>query len=145
MAIMDAKLLFSDDQALGAIGSGASTACTDYIDLGARLDCWGSAETADIGNTPGINLDAYLTAVMVGASAVLTATLQMDTVSSFGSPTSLGSVSFPALSAVGTKRSMYVPAGSCERYVRVLYSVAGGSLSAGSTMSAWLGLDFQSA
>ena len=133
--ILDAQNLFSDEQAITA-----SAASTNIIDLGAERRI-GTGEPIDIL----IQLVADMTDS--GSDSTVAVTLQTDTDVAFGSPatyaTILGdmssTVTFAATTtALGTANKpskllfRFIPDHRIDRYLRLYYTVANGSLSTGS-------------
>jgi len=143
MSILDAKLEMSDAQALSNISSGASTKSANVIDLGANgEDGWGNAQTTDPGEGGGAEWNVSVDTALVGSSAALTVTLVTKaadaSISSGG--TTIATLTIPAESAAGTKRSVKVPAGTVERYLGTLYTASGAKLTS-AKLNSYLALD----
>ena len=118
--ILDAELMFSEDQAVTA-----SAASTNYIDLGVARD---------IGNGENLYLVLLVTETMddAGDDSTLAVTLQTDDNTSFSSATTLETLTtFAALTAAGTVVYKRIDPASYERYIRLYYTTANGDLSAG--------------
>ena len=120
--ILDAKLMFSEGQALTALAS--IQKATNIIDLGsvAGKDAFGNTEMQSFPKelTWFVNLEV----AMVGASAILTA--KIVTGSAVDSSAITGSVQmaeleFPALSAAGVKKAMKLDYAKLGRYLHVEY------------------------
>ena len=143
MTILDAKLEFSDAQALASVSSGSSSVSTNVIDFGANgKDEWGSAQTV---NPDGLRIiwNTEVHTALVGAAAIINATLvtKAADASISSSGTTIATISFPALSAKGTKRAVPIPTGlNIERYLGVLYTASGAKLTS-AKFNSWVGLD----
>jgi hypothetical protein len=138
---MDAKLEFSDAQALANKSSGASTVATNIVDMRTGLkDTWGTAKAPDISDMVwNVNVNTAL----VGAGAAIVATLvtkaSASSISSGG--TVIAQVTIPALSAAGIKKAVKMPTGQKTlRYVGVYYTASGAKLTS-AKFDSWLGLD----
>lgn len=124
--MIDRQLRFSNDQAVTA-----SAASTDLIDL--------HSATVNLGTGQPIYWITVCTLAMTdsGSDSTVTAALETDDASSFGSATAVQSATaFGATSAAGTRRVVRLDKFStAERYLRVYYTVANGNLSQGSFTS----------
>lgn len=131
--ILDRQTLLSDRQAITA-----TAGSTDQIDLSPRA----SGLVRDIG--PGNNLPLFVQ-VVEGFNNLtsLTVSLQVDEDSAFGSPKTVATTPAILLAQLvaGYKFNLdYVPRGTDERYMRLLYTVAGtaptlGRITAGISLS----------
>ena len=119
--IIDAQLLFSDEQAITA-----TAASTNIIDLG---------EERRIGTGEPLYLVASLDEAMAdaGSDSTITVTLESDSTSAFSSPATVMTLgTFAATSAAGTAlKGVLPPDVPTERFIRLNYTVANGNLSAG--------------
>lgn len=131
--ILDRQTLLSDRQAITA-----TAGSTDQIDLSPR----GSGIVRDIG--PGVNIPLFAQVVETFNNLTsLTVSLQVDEDSAFGSPKTVATTpAIPLASLVaGYKIPIdYIPRGTDERYMRLLYTVAGtapttGRITAGVSLS----------
>jgi len=132
--ILDAQNLFSDAQAVTA-----SAASTNLIDLGADRDL-GTGKPVYVV----VQVDVAMTDS--GSDSTITVTAQTDAAAAFGSPTTAQTLgTFAALSAIGTRLIMALQPGQIvERFLRLYYTAANGSLSTGS-FTAYLTTDLQQA
>lgn len=149
MSILDAKLEFSDAQVISA-SSASTVASTNAVDLGAMYNDWLSI----LGTTSGlITPDAgegnnglvvnFQIATALNASAYIVAKVYHHTTSAaVASGAVLGSVTFAAAAAAGTKKSFRLPAGTINRWLQCQYSTVGSNMTTGA-VDAWLGLDTQ--
>lgn len=131
--ILDRQTLLSDRQAITA-----TAGSTDQIDLSPR----GSGIVRDIG--PGVNIPLFVQVVEAFNNLTsLTVSLQVDEDSAFGSPKTVATTPAILLASLvaGYKFNLdYVPRGTDERYMRLLYTVAGtapttGRITAGVSLS----------
>jgi hypothetical protein len=140
MAIMDAKLELSDAQVI-TTSSGAATAATNCFQMNSVKNAWGTAITNDIraGNNELVcNIQV---ATALNASSYIVAKLYSHTTSSVSSGTALGTATFSAADAAGTRKSIHIPvADTVNKYVGLNYSVVGSNMSTGA-VDAWIGLD----
>lgn len=122
--ILDKDLAFSEAQ---TIPTGATTASTNYVDLGA---------VRDIGTGEDMEFVVLITTALAGAGTVAVV-VQTDDNSAFSSPTTAQTLgTFAAASPAGTKITAKVqPEAIVERYVRLAFT--SGVLSAGAA-SAYL-------
>lgn len=119
--LIDRQNQFSDAQSVTA-----TAASTDTIDLGA---------VRNIGVGEPLYIVFLVTTAFVGAGATVTPSLQTDDNTGFSSAVTVRTYdALPALSAIGTQRyyeiEPFTIAGLYERYIRVMYTVAGGTLTA---------------
>lgn len=128
--ILDADLQFSDAQSVTA-----TAASTNSLDLSA---------IRDIGTGQPMYVVMNLAAAMVGAGAIITVTAETDDNSSFSSATTTQTLGvFPAVSAAGTKLVCAIaPDAANERYLRLKYTVSGGTLTS-SSVDAFLSLSYE--
>jgi hypothetical protein len=123
--IQDAKLLFSDAEALTDL-NGSDDYSTNIIDLGAQAngkDAFGNALKAGIGKD--ITWFVNINVAMVTAAKIMTCTLVTGSAissSAITSAISVASILFPALSPAGTKKAMKVDYGALKRYIAVNYT-----------------------
>lgn len=120
--ILDLQTLFSDDQAITT-----TVASTNLIDLGAPGSVvYGNAQTRDIG--PGTPIEILIQHVVNagGTSPTMIVTLQNDNDVAFGSPTTVATSATMSGAVKGDRASIvYVPDGTEERYLRLLYTTGG--------------------
>jgi len=140
MAIMDKILQFSDAQVISNGSSSAAVAGTDVFDMSTMKNAWGTAITNDIGEGNNGLVFNWQVATAVEASVIMICKAYSHTSSAIASGTLLGSVTFPAASVAGTKRSLRVPSGTVNRWVGVTYSNTVDDAATGA-YDAWLGLD----
>lgn len=138
MTILDAVFEFSDAQNLcasGNVASGNSVVSTDVIDLSAdEKDAFGTTIKAFLGNTAKkLSLVVTVSTLFAGAGAAVNVNIvsKQASASISSGGTTHGTVQIPAVSAAKTQVSMPLPAASYNRYVGLLYTVAGGTLTAG--------------
>lgn len=134
--VMDAALEFSDAQ---SISGSSAVQSTNVVDMRNGLeDTWGTSKDPDLSNMVcNINVNT----AMVGASITVQVDLvtKADTTLTSGA-TVLGSVTFPAVSASGTKKSIKIATGvETLRYVGLVYTPSGALTS--SNFDAYLSLD----
>jgi len=146
MAIIDSKLEFSDAQSLVASAS-AVTVSTNVVDFSTLKDGWGAAITPDIGEGGDLEFNVLIdTAIAVaGSSGTVSITLVSkagDASISSGATTHV-TISAAEAAAAGTKYHAYVPAGTINRYVGVLYT-GSGAVTAGNA-NAFVNLDHETA
>jgi len=151
MAVIDKVLEFSDNQDIGSVSSGSSVVSSVVPELfnatapyESPYDTWGTDITPDIGNGGRLIFNIHVSATLAGSSAAVVATLVSkaadNSISSTG--TTHATITIPTLTAAGTMYSVHVPAGTINRFVGVLYTASGGSLTSGN-FDAWLGLDVE--
>ena len=140
MAIIDKKLEFSDAQTETNGSASAAIAGTNVFDMSTMKNAWGTAISNDIGEgNNGLTFN-WQVATAVEASVIFICRAYSHTTSAIASGTELGSVTFPAASVAGTKRTLRVPAGTVNRWVGVTYSNTVDDW-ATAAFDAWLGLD----
>lgn len=123
--ILSAQQTFSDSQALTA-----TAASTNVIDLGATGTALGApaALVRDIGKGNRIPVVITLEADAGGTSPTMVASIQVDTVENFASPTTVATTGTIAAGSAGDRVALYwVPEGANQRYIRVLYTLGGTS------------------
>ncbi len=142
MAIMDAKLEFSDAQVISA-SSASAVLSSNVFSLNSVKDAWGSAKTNDIGEgNNGLVVNLQI-ATDLNASCRLICKLLTSTASALiSSGTELGQVTFAATAAAGTQKQIRVPAGTIYKWLGMHYSVSGSNMTTGA-IDAWLGLDHE--
>lgn len=116
---------FSTNQAVTSTG-----ASTNVIDLGAPGTVLGApvALSRDIGKGTRIPILVQLTADATGTSPTLDVTLQVDNDEAFGSPKTVATATQIAGGSAGDKAELeWIPEGTDERYMRLLYTVGGTS------------------
>jgi len=146
MSILDSKLEFSDAQVISA--SSASTVTgTNVVYLGTFYKDWlkelgttSGATTPDPGEGNNGLVVNFQVATALNASAYVVAKVYHHTVSAVTSGAVLGSVTFSAADAAGTRKSFRLPAGTINKYIGVQYSTVGSNMTTGA-MDAWMGLD----
>lgn len=145
MTILDEVYNFSDEQDIAAstLSSGTTIASTDVIDQGSDMtDAFGTAiYDAAIGSqakAPVVVLTVG-NETFAGASAAVIAKIQSKassaSISSGG--TEHARVTFSALSAQDTQKTLPVPVSGMNRYWGITYTASGGNLTAG-YMNAYL-------
>ena len=132
--MFDALNKFSDAQAITA-----SAASTSGLDLSA-------ARQMAAGRQLWVVVQCTTAMTDGGSDSTVTVTVQSDSDSAFGSPTTVQTLTaFAATSAAGTVvKAPLAIFGTAERYIRLYYTVANGNLSTGS-FTAYLALDVQQA
>lgn len=129
--ILSQQQLFSENQDLSqAAGTYAST---NIIDLGATGTPHGAAAALvrDIGKGEGIPLECIVTQTFTDGSgnSTLTVSVQVDTTSAFSTPTTVAvSPTWGVADLVAGKNllpNLHVPVGVNQRYMRLLYTIAG--------------------
>ena len=115
---------FSDSQVVTT-----SAASTNQIDLGAPGTVRGApaALVRDIGKGKPIPIVVRLDIAATGTSPTLAVTVQVDNDVAFGSPTTVASAPTLAGGAAGAEiyLDVYLPEGTNERYLRLLYTTGG--------------------
>ncbi len=131
MAIFDRTGLFSDRQAITA-----TAASTNLIDLGATGTPYGSPSpiVRDVGRGTDVPLHLSVTETFNNLTS-LTISIQTDDNAGFASPTTVWTSPAYTLAqmAVGARYLLpdHLPVGVNERYVRLMYTVAGSAPSTG--------------
>lgn len=124
--IIDKLLQFCRSQVITA-----SANSTDIVDLGKTY----ADQLVEVGDGTPLYLQVGLEVAMTdaGSDSTVVATLETDDNTSFSSPTVLMTLpTFAALSAAGTKKALALPPYvNFERYLRVVFTVAGGNLTTG--------------
>lgn len=145
MTLFDKKFEFSDDQDIAAstLSASAIVVSTNTMDLGSdQKNAFGaSVLTQNIGaQAKSLELVLHVGAeAFTGSSATVVASLvsKAANASLSSGATSHGSVTFAALSAIGTKKNIKIPNANLNRYLGVIYKAVGGNLTAG-YMNAYL-------
>lgn len=140
MSAKDAKLVFSNAQ---AETTQAAHASTNIVDLGAQVDHWGSAVSPNVDVGGDLRLHVQVVeALTTSAGGTLTVELQdSDNGTDFASVTP-GKV-ITAAEAAATLVAGYtvidqpLPSG-LRRYLRLLYTIGTGAMTAGA-VDAWIG------
>lgn len=125
--IISMQDLLSDDQALTL---GSAVASTNYIDRGARgtPPAMGVIAPVSIYNDLGVGrplpIQVMVTVAFADLAGNLVVALQVDNDSAFGSATTVATITVAAAKLVAGYKlpMMYVPEGTNERYVRLLYT-----------------------
>lgn len=123
--LMDRSLLFSDGQAITA-----TAASTNVVDLGATGTVYGASSpiVRDIGKGGSVPLYCGVTQSFNNLTS-LTITVETDSDSAFGSPTTVFTSPAYALADLATGARYLlpdsIPVGTAERYMRLKYTVAG--------------------
>lgn len=132
MTIMDAKLVFSEDQDIHA-NVGANNDSENVPDLGIGKDGFGVAVDPGVDEEGESWLNIQIGTSFAGAGSVVTITLVTDDNLSFSSPTTLRTYT----TAVGTNSAAGdfiarepMPAG-LQRYAKLNFAVATANLTAG--------------
>ena len=142
MSIMDAKLLFSEDQAETTVAAHNST---NVIDLGAGKDPFGTASGL---SRPGESGNLWLNVVITAAvtsdgSATVTFALQdSPDNSSWTSKYATPAIGKATLVAGYQVLRMPLPA-SLQRYLKMVYTIGTAVLTAGA-ISAWIDMGYES-
>lgn len=147
MSIMDSKLEFSDAQLLSASSASAVTS-TNAVYLGLNYNSWlaqlgttSAAISPDIGEGNNGLTANFQIATALNASSYIVAKLYHHTASAaVASGAVLGSVTFSAADAAGTRKSFRLPSGTINKWLECAYSVVGSNMTTGK-IDAWLGLD----
>lgn len=147
MAILDSKLEFSDAQVISASSASVVTS-TNAVYLGLHYTDWlnvlgttSGATAPNIGEGNNGLVVNFQVATALNASAYVVAKVYHHTASAaVASGAVLGSVTFSAADAAGTKKSFRVPAGTVNKWLECQYSTVGSNMTTGA-MDAWLGLD----
>lgn len=129
MTIYDQENLFSDNQVVTA-----TAVSTNVIDLGPLTGGFGTNTKRDIGVGQNMWIVFTITEAFTDASSdsTVTATLETDDNEAFSSAVVLRTFPvFAALTPIGTKRNFRLDPAEYERFIRLNYTVAGGSLSTG--------------
>jgi hypothetical protein len=140
MAIIDSKLEFSDAQTETNGSGSAAIAGTNEFEMASLKNAWGGSITNDIGEGNNGLVFNWQVATAVEASVIFICKAYSHTASGVSSGTLLGSVTFPAASVAGTKRTLRVPAGTVQKWVGITYSNTVDDW-ATAAFDAWLGLD----
>jgi len=123
--IQDAKLLFSDAEALVDL-NGSDDYSTNIIDLGAQAggkDAFGNALKQGLGKE--LTWFVNINVAMATAAKIMTCTLVTGSAissSAISSAISVASIIFPALSPAGTKKAIKIDYGALGRYIAVNYT-----------------------
>jgi len=114
--ILDGQNLFSEDQVVTA-----TAASTNLIDLNAA---------GDLGNGTNLYIDVVVVSALVGSGATLAVTVETDDNAAFASAAVVQTIgTFSALAAAGTRLVARIqPEAVTERYVRLKFTVAGGTM-----------------
>jgi hypothetical protein len=140
MAIMDAQLEFSDAQVISA-SSASTVSSTNVFQMNSVENAWGTAITNDIRAGNNSLVANIQIATALNASAYIVCKLYSHTTSSVSSGTALGTATFAAADAAGTKKSIHIPvADTVNKYVGIQYSTVGSNMTTGA-VDAWIGLD----
>jgi len=142
MAILDSKLEFSDAQVISASSASAVTS-TNAVNLHSTLkDAWGGTSlTGDAGEGNNGLVVNFQIATALNASAYIVAKVYHHTASAaVASGAVLGSVTFSAADAAGTRKNFRLPSGTINKWLECAYSVVGSNMTTGA-IDAWLGLD----
>ena len=123
--IFSAEQRFSEGQNLTATGGS-----TNLIDLGAPGTVLGApaALPQDIGKGRPIPIVVQLAADSAGTSPTIVVTLENDNDVAFGSATTVATATLVAGDLDGDRINLqWIPEGTAERYLRLLYTLAGTS------------------
>ena len=142
MAIMDAKLEFSDAQGPMTAAAAASELGTNEFVMGTVKDAWGTTITNDIGEGNNGLVVNFQVVTAASSATDMVCKVYTHTASVTSAGTSIGSTTFLASAAqiAGTKRQVRIPAGTTNKWIGITYSAVSSSLS-DLVMDAWLGLD----
>lgn len=135
---LDNDLVFSDEQAITSTGA---TASTNIIDLGTGDKRKGGGAGV---MEPLVLLAMVSTTFTSGGSATMSVTVEADDDVAFGSATSIGiTAAVPVASLVaGYEYESISLAKITERYVRVTYTVATATMTAGKMIAALVPASF---
>jgi hypothetical protein len=139
MAIQDAKLLFSEDVAPGAVGAHDST---NIVDLGIGTDAFGSAQNSDPGAGGDLFLNIVITAAIAATGGASTVAFKLQHCATEGGSYEDTSIDLDAI-AKATLVAGYVvisqslPKG-LMRFLKLVVTVATNDVTSG-TYSAWIG------
>lgn len=141
MAILDSKLEFSDAQVISASSASAVTS-TNAVNLWSALkDAWGTSITGKPGEGNNGLVVNFQIATALNTSAYIVAKVYHHTASAaVASGAVLGSVTFSAADAAGTRKNFRLPSGTINKWLECAYSVVGSNMTTGA-IDAWLGLD----
>jgi hypothetical protein len=141
MAILDSKLEFSDAQVISASSASAVTS-TNAVNLWSALkDAWGTSITGKPGEGNNGLVVNFQIATALNASSYIVAKVYHHTASAaVASGAVLGSVTFAAADAAGTRKNFRLPSGTINKWLECAYSVVGSNMTTGA-IDAWLGLD----
>lgn len=139
MAIIDAKWEFSDAQVISCASASAAIS-TNEVSLATVKDAWGTDITNDIGEGNNGLVANVQIATVLEAGVSIVAKLYSHTASVATAGSVLGEATFAAAAAVGTRKTIRVPAGTTNKWFCMEYSVVGSSSATGA-VDAWLGLD----
>lgn len=133
MAIMDAKLEFSDAQDISA-NSGANNDSTNLFNFGTGANWHGTSVEPGIGDK--LQLQINVATSFTGSSAVLTVTLVTDDNASFNSGKTLRTfrtwtVGTDTLTAGTILVDEDINCKDIEQYLKLNYAVSGANLTAG--------------
>jgi len=136
MAVLDKALEFSDAQSLASKSSGVTTKSTNVVDTrsNATYSGWkfllGSSALLGTQDLGGSVWNVNVNTILVGAGAAVRADLVSKASASISSgATVIASVTFPAVSAAGTKKSIRLTPGTTAlRYLGVNYTAVGAKL-----------------
>lgn len=141
MAILDSKLEFSDAQVISASSASTVTSTNAVNWYSSQKDGWGTATTIGPGEgNNGLTVNFQI-ATALNASTYIVAKVYHHTASAaVASGSVLGSVTFAAADAAGTRKSFRLPAGTINKWLECAYSVVGSNMTTGA-VDAWLGMD----
>jgi len=145
MAVLDKAIEFSDAQTL-SIASGASiksSVVPDLVGGGGLKDTWGNSLTPDIGEAGNLEVNIQVHTTLVGAGSLTVSLVSKAADANIDSGgTTHHSWALGATPAAKTRRSIKVPPGTLNRFVGLLYSASGGTITGGA-MDAWMNLDHE--
>ena len=113
---------------------------TNVFQLNSVKNAWGTAITNDLGEGNNGLVVNFQVATQLNTSSYVVAKVYSHTTSAVASGSVLGSATFAAADAAGTRKNVRLPSGTINKYVGVEYSVVGSNMTTGA-MDAWLGLD----
>lgn len=125
--ILSKELLFSDGQNITGTGEAAST---NIIDLGAVGTVLGAptGRSQDIGKGRPIPIVIQLDADSGGTNETLDVDVEVDADTGFSNPTKVASAQQVGAASAGHRiKIFYLPEGTNERYLRLLYTLGGTS------------------
>lgn len=145
MAVLDARLEFSDAQTLSIASAGSlvSSNVSDLTGATSLKDTWGNDITPDVGESGNLEWNILVSTTVVGAGSLTVALVSKAAdVSLSSGGTTHASFALGATPAAGTQRQAYVPAGTVNRYLGCVYSASGGTITAGA-LDSWVNLDHE--
>ena len=141
MSIKDARLSMCDGTSI--VGSSAAAALYgDYIDFGAQRDFYDTALTPNPGEGGNLWWNCKVTTAIAGAGSKVTVALYHHTAAGVASGAALatGTVTSAATAAGTVLARVKIPAGTINRYVGTVVTIASAAISAGA-IDSWISVD----